>query len=113
VIFWLDWKLFGNGRGMASPYFDDVFYWLSGRFYQFTGGFGSQLASYEWRIPTPGTRRHLMGEDFIVYSAKRRWLRVAVSWTRARPTVDVEDIRLLEQKIKNWGHGTARCIEKD
>lgn len=105
MVFWLDWKLFGNGHGMASPHCDDVFYWLSGRFYQWVGGFGAQLKSYEWRIPEPGTRRRLIGSEFVVFQARRKWLRVEASWTRVPGVGTAEEVRELEQKLKAWGHG--------
>lgn len=91
MIFWLDWLLFGNGRGMQSPYYDDVFYWLKdttierakakGRFYRFSGWFGCQLAAVEWRAPPVGTRRFLAGREFVLLRATRKFLRVETSWT--------------------------------
>lgn len=116
-MFWLDWKLFGNGHGLASPYWDDVFYWLvdtnggrdrrgrGGRFYHWIGGFGAQLASIEWRTPKPGTTRRLLGHDFLVFSASRKWLRVEVSWTLSKRPLSIEDIRSLKQELLAWGHG--------
>lgn len=79
---WLDFKLFGNGFGLKSPYFDDVFYWLDGRFYNWIGGFGAQLQSIEWRLPKPGTRRTLAGREFVVFHGTRgRWpLKWKISW---------------------------------
>lgn len=105
MTFWLDWQLFGNGHGMASPYFDDVFYWLDGRFYRWSGGFGAQLHSIEWRTPAIGTRRKLFGHEFIVFSARRYWLRVEVAWASVAPIRNVSDIGALETDLKMWGHG--------
>lgn len=79
-MLWLDHLLFGNGHGLKSPYFDSVFYWLSGRLYTFHGWYGAQLQSFEWRIPRPGTRRRLLNREFVVFQARRKWLRVRVSW---------------------------------
>lgn len=104
-MFWLDWKLFGNGHGMASPYHDDVFFWLDKRFYRWIGGLGAQLSSIEWWIPKPGTRRMLFGEDFTVCTAERKWIRVWVTWTRTRPVRDYSEVRTLVEKLKSWGHG--------
>lgn len=116
MTFWLDWKLFGNGHGMASPYFDDVFYWLvdtyryerdsrRGRFYQMFGGLGAQLRSYEWRMPSPGTRRRLFGHEFVIFIARRKWLRVDCSWALAKGVKDFAEVRELEQELREWGHG--------
>jgi hypothetical protein len=106
---WLDWRLFGNGRGLASPYCDDVFYWLDGRFYKWIGGLGAQLQSYEWRIPKPGTRRRLVGREFVVFQASRNMLRVSVSWQIVGLSRDLNaanaEIRQLHSDLKNWNHG--------
>ena len=89
-MIWLDHLIFGNGRGLMSPYFDNRFYWLvdtmrgrktgRGRLYTFSHGFGAQLHSKEWRHPKAGTRRRLIGRDFVIFQSSRRWLRVDVSW---------------------------------
>jgi hypothetical protein len=97
------WKLFGNGRGTASPYFDDTFYYLNGRFYRWVGGFGAQLSSVEWRAPAPGTRRRLIGRDFVVFQTERRLLRVRVTWalvTRPSSYGSIADLRrdLVDQR---------------
>lgn len=42
-MLFLDFLIFGNGHGLASPYFDDRFYWLSGRLYTWIGGFGTRF----------------------------------------------------------------------
>lgn len=112
-MFWLDWKLFGSGWGMASPYWDDVFYWLRdmsqgrgrARFYRWTGGFGAQLHSVEWFAPKAGTRRRLFGQDFVVFRTDRRWLRVDVAWARSRELRDADEIRALRAVLQGWGHG--------
>ena len=104
-MFWLDWKLFGNGRGMASPFCDDVFYWLGGRFYRWVGGFGAQLQSIEWRTPKPGTRRYLIGEEFVVFSAARRWIRVEVSWALVKRPKEYAEVIALQKRLQAWGHG--------
>ena len=85
---WLDHALFGNGRGMKSPYWDNQFFWLvdhkrkrRGQMYTWIGGFGAQLMSREWTMPRIGTERHLFGRTFRVFQAHRKWLRVEVSWS--------------------------------
>jgi len=106
MMFWLDWKLFGNGWGMASPFCDDVFYWLRGHWYQWIGGFGAQLQSIEWLTPKPGTTRTLLGQEFRVFSANRRGPRVRVSWALAQSSeVTAERLRELHSRLKDWGHG--------
>jgi len=112
----LDWWLFGNGHGTASPFFDDVFYWLHdcnyardrkgyhSRWYRYIGGFGAQLDSFEWRRPPAGTRRRLFGYDFVIFSTSRRWLRVRCSWS-AVGVDSIDDIRRLRDKLQRWGHG--------
>ncbi|MPZ19523.1 MAG: hypothetical protein GEV06_16625 [Luteitalea sp.] len=112
-MFWLDWKLFGNGCGMASPFFDDAFYWLhdggpayrGGRFYRWFGGFGAQMHSVEWFAPKAGTRRRLFGHDFVVFSTHRKWLRVEVSWALVRGVGEYSDVGALRQSLQTWGHG--------
>lgn len=116
MTFWLDWKLFGNGYGMASPYFDDVFYYLvdtyrqergsqRGRFYRTFGGLGAQLQSYEWRMPRPGTRRRLFGREFIIFIARRRGPRVECSWALVGGVKDFDEVRELKSELQEWGHG--------
>jgi hypothetical protein len=115
-MMWLDWKLFGNGYGVASPYFDDVFYWLNdtnaprtkkglhGNWYHWIGGFGAQLQSFEWFMPKPGTRRRILGKEFVVFSAERRWLRVRVTWRLPRDIRDYSEISALKDRLLNWNY---------
>lgn len=105
MTFWLDWKLFGNGYGMASPHCDDVFYWLSGRFYRWIGGLGSQIESIEWRAPEAGERRKLFGHSFRPFKTDRRWLRVRVSWELSGGVSDMEHVRELYAELVKWQHG--------
>jgi hypothetical protein len=87
----LDFLLFGNGYGLKSPYFDDLFFWLvdtmpagrkagRGALYNWIGGLGAQLRNRQWRMPQPGERRRLAGHEFVVFNASRTLLRVDVSW---------------------------------
>lgn len=80
TILTIDHLIFGSGRGMGSPFWDQRFYWLSGDLYTFMHGFGAQLHSYQWRHPKPGERRKLAGRDFYPFQSRRRWLRVEVAW---------------------------------
>ncbi|OYU91941.1 MAG: hypothetical protein CFE29_03590 [Bradyrhizobiaceae bacterium PARB1] len=97
MIMWLDHKVFGNGHGLASPYFDDKFYWLSGQLYTWMGGLGAQLHSFQWRHPLASERRKLFGYEFQVFHSRRQFLwlwrdrwfaiptpicRVSVAWAR-------------------------------
>ena len=61
---WLDHKLFGNGRGLKSPYFNDTYFWLrdemrpqsKGRLYTWMGCGGNRrrtwrdLRQREWTV---------------------------------------------------------------
>lgn len=104
---WLDHALFGNGRGLKSPYFDNQFYWIvdtsrrrRGQIYTWIGGFGAQLASREWFMPRPGTERHLFGRTFRVFQAHRKGLRVEVSWSATHLRgCDYADINLLKREM--------------
>ena len=91
MIPWLDFWLFGNGRGLGAPFFDGRFYWLvdtllkgrharNGQLYTWSGGFGAQLTSFQWRHPVTGTRRRLSGNEYQVFSSSRSGPRVRVSW---------------------------------
>lgn len=92
MIMWLDHKLWGNGRGMKSPFFDDRFYWLvdtaggerqdqNGQLYVWSGYLGAQLASFQWTRPRMSERRELCGRLFKPFQVERRGPRVRVSWT--------------------------------
>jgi hypothetical protein len=95
-MLFLDHLIFGNGHGLASPYFDDRFYWLSGRLYTWIGGFGAQLTGFQWRHPLPGEQRKIRGLVFRPFQSRRQFLwlfgmiptpiaRVAVSWATKLP----------------------------
>lgn len=113
----LDFWLFGNGRGIASPYHDDVLFWLAdthharnlrgrhSRLYRFSFGFGAQLCSFEWRAPPAGTYRCLFGKKFVINSARRRWLRVICYWAYTGKLDNVDDVRALRAALIEWGHG--------
>jgi hypothetical protein len=81
MILWLDHLIFGNGRGMASPHFDQRFYWLRGELYHFSPGLGAQLYSMQWRHPNAGERRRICGREFKPVYSHRRWYRVMVAWS--------------------------------
>lgn len=98
---WFDWMLFGNGKGMKSPYFSDIFYWIDGHFYQWIGGSGAQLCSREWRMPNPGTRRTLLENEMVVYTASRKGPRVSVSW-RLTKLNNVNDINKENELIREF-----------
>lgn len=109
MIVWLDQKLFGNGHGMKSPYWDDRYYWLHGEFYQWIGGFGAQLQSFQWTVPHPGERRIICGRVFKPFSHSRKWGRVRVSWAwedlpKALDEANNE-LRLLERELGGEDYG--------
>lgn len=120
MIVWLDHKIFGNGYGLGSPYFDGRFYWLSGQFYTWSGWFGAQLQSFQWRHPKAGERRTLAGREFVVFSSERLfwWLwrdgivsiplplgRVRVSWALTGRDALPDDI--------DEANATLRQLQKD
>lgn len=115
MIMWLDHQLFGNGYGLASPYFDTRYYWLvdtsngrekgRGELYHFMSGFGAQLESFQWRHPLPGETRRLCGREFVVFLSSREFLRVRVSWAMKHAPSDVGEkltaIRALERDLNS------------
>lgn len=95
MILWLDHLIFGNGRGLASPFFDKRFFWLvdtlrkdrsgrNGELYSWIGGLGAQLRSIQWTHPLPGERRRLAEREFVVFDSHRHGARVEVSWALVR-----------------------------
>lgn len=107
--FWI----FGNGLGTAAPGFSTTFYWLvdqhtdRGQFYHWIGGFGAQINSFEWRKPTPGTRRRLVGVEFEPVQAHRRWFKWRISWRLVNMPkgreAQLDAIREAEQRIeRGW-----------
>jgi len=104
MIIALDHLIFGNGRGLKSPYFDDVYYWLSGELYTFSYGLGAQLHSFQWTHPKPGERRHLADREFVVFQSRRRWFRVEVSWAMVNLPNDLDgenfEIRKLKKELR-------------
>lgn len=97
---WLDFLIFGNGFGMASPYHDDTFYWLSGDLYTFQHGFGAQLRSRQWTHPKAGERRTLAGHEFVIFQSTRSGLRVECSWGLVRLDRDVTEANLQIDALK-------------
>lgn len=117
MILWLDHKIFGNGHGLGSPYFDGKFYWLSGRLYTFMQGFGAQLHSIQWTHPKAGEERKLFGYRFRPLHSHRYFLwlfrdrfpiptpicRVMVSWGRVDLPKDIDAanaaLRLMQKQV--------------
>lgn len=100
---WLDHLIFGNGHGMATPYWRGSFYWLDHELYWRTGAFGSQLASVQWSTPAPQERRTLLpGRTFQPYSASRRWGRCLVTWRAVDFPADL-----------NQGHAYLQQLDHD
>lgn len=121
MIMWLDHKIFGNGRGLGSPYFDNRFYWLSGELYTFMHGFGAQLHSFQWHHPLAGERRRLFGYEFEPLHSNRSFLwlwrdtwfaiptpvcRVEVAWSRIDLPKDINEanaeLRHMEKEIGGY-----------
>lgn len=105
MILKLDHLIFGNGFGLKSPRYDEIFYCLDGEIYTFSHGFGAQLRSFQWTHPKPGERRTIVGREFVVFNSCRRWLRVKVSWAMTRMPLDIDGmnaaIRELHEDLKS------------
>ncbi len=100
MIFKLDHLIFGNGHGIKSPLYDNVFYCLSGELYTFSYGFGAQLESFQWTHPLPGERRTLIGREFVVFNSYRRWCRVHVSWAMTDMPSDLDGMHIAIRKLQ-------------
>jgi hypothetical protein len=107
MIMWLDHRIFGNGHGIRSPYWDNVFYWLSGELYTFFPGHGAQLTSWQWTRPPAGERRTLAGREYVIWRADRRWGRVVCKWALARLPADLDQANALLRLIETELGGTT------
>ena len=104
----LDHRIFGNGYGMGTPYFNGVFYWLDGELYHWSGWAGAQLASYQWTHPNAGERRTLSGVTFAPFHSERRWGRVRVSWAAQGVPRGIDAQNTYLRALKNhFGSGSA------
>jgi len=110
MIVLLDHLCFGNGHGLRTPYFDDIYFWLvdtssskrKGELYKFSPGFGAQLYSYGWFHPIAGTERELKGKTFRVFSSSRSLrfpFRVEIAWGMVFSAKDTEEIRQLRDEL--------------
>ncbi len=114
-MLWLDFLTFGNGHGLAQPYFDGRFYWLvdtnngreagRGALYTFLGGHGAQLVSRHWFHPKPGEVRELIGRKFRPFRSSRRWFRVEVSWATKLPE-DIDEANAAIRELRDDLHDT-------
>lgn len=100
MIIWLDHLIFGNGHGLKSPYFDDRYYWLSGRLYTWSGWLGAQLQSFQWFHPRPGEERRLGGRIYKPFHSVRQGLRVRVCWCTKLPD-DINAANALLRQIQS------------
>lgn len=100
TMLWLDHKIFGNGYGFASPYFDNRFYWLNGELYTFSGGLGAQLKSVQWTHPKAGERRNICGQTFRPFHSHRRWGRVMVSWAWIEMPSSIDDAQTALRQLE-------------
>jgi hypothetical protein len=102
MIRWLDHLIFGNGRGLKTPYFDAVYYWVGGRVYSYSAGFGAQLYSIQWRHPKIGEQRRINGRVYRPFHSNRRWGRVMVSWATDLGCGDqVATLRQIKDELNN------------
>lgn len=106
---------FGNGYGLAAPYFEGEYHWLvdgsqekrRGAWYHWLGGFGAQLHSFEFRAPRAGEKRELFGHTFHIFQPpERRGLTVRTAWATDDPLAKTaEGLRELHQQLRDWrGH---------
>lgn len=52
---------------------DKLFFRIDGVMYSWTGWFGCQLESHEWRRYPAGTERVILGMRFRVWTTERHW----------------------------------------
>ena len=111
MIRWLDFLIFGSGHGLAAPYFDQPFYWLTngngkrGEFYTFAYGLGAQLYSFGWRRIPAGTERVLSGQRFRIFRSSRRWIRCEHAWAMTLP----DDLDAAHTKLREFERGLGRA----
>lgn len=108
---WLDFLIFGSGRGLSAPALDQSFYWLvdshkgHGRIYTWIGGLGAQLTCFQWRHPRAGETRYLCGRNFTPFHSERCWGRVRCAWATNLPD-DLDKahaiLRDMETKLGRW-----------
>lgn len=122
---WLDFAIFGNGKGLAAPYFDQTFHWLvdartyRGAFYTFSAGYGAQLTSFQWTVPRPQERRRLAGMEFAPFRAHRRLGRVETKWAVQLPhRLEARHFELIRARLGDSGAtvapwGTFRGEQED
>jgi len=103
MIVWLDHLIFGSGHGIKSPYWNDVYFWQNGEFYLWSGWFGAQLISFQWRHPKPQERRIIEGREMRVYHSERRWGRVCISWSLCgKDSIEGLDINEANSKLTKF-----------
>ena len=76
---------------------------LDGRHYRWSGWFGCQLESMEWRRRPAGTEREIAGRKFRVFSTVRAGIRYRTTWALAIcGSVDYcnEQIRALKSALR-------------
>lgn len=78
---WLYYLIFGSGFGLADRESDTTWFVLGGRAYHWSGWFGCQLQSFEWRRPEVGETRVLAGVIFRPFNFERRWFLYRVTWS--------------------------------
>ena len=132
MILWLDHKIFGNGHGLGSPYFDNRFYWLSGQLYTFMSGFGAQLHSIQWSHPQAGEERKLFGYRFRPLHSNRKFLwlfrdrmfpiptpisRVMVAWGRVDLPKDIDqanaELRQMKSQVGDYFPSDSSGVRPD
>ena len=80
---------------------DRAYVVLGGRRYSWSGWFGCQLESIEWRRVPAGTEREIAGRTFRVWRTERLWLRVRTLWclTGLGRSIDHDNQQLLALRL--------------
>jgi len=105
-MLWLDHLIYGNGNGLATPYFDGRFYWLvdkhtdKGELYSWSGWFGAQLQSFQWTHPNAGERRRLAGREFKPFHSTRSLGRVRVAWALTDMPKNIDECNTVLRKLE-------------
>lgn len=104
-MIFLDRFIFGTGKGLGLPFWDQTLYWLvdaktkRGTLYTLMGGFGAQLHSIQWTHPKAQEERILAGVPFRPFNSYRRWGRVRVAWAMKPEPTDYDTVRALESRL--------------
>lgn len=89
-----------NLRFLRLPEYDRALLVLNGTVYMWSGWFGCQLESREWRRVPAGTRRTLHGVEFTVFSTERAGLKWRTTWAMKLPdNIDAANVALRAMQV--------------